>query len=59
MIPPLSVDGKVRCRRPHNHDFQQRAIMKAVVASTNYNNFDPLTTADPCKTIMDLIILLL
>jgi hypothetical protein len=25
--------------------------MKAVVASTNYNNFDPLTTADPYETI--------
>ena len=28
--------------------------MNAVVASTNYSSFDPLTTADLCKTIMYL-----
>jgi hypothetical protein len=46
MISPLSVEGKVQCRRSHNHDFQRYAIMNAVVVSTNYNSFDPLTTAD-------------
>jgi hypothetical protein len=54
MISPLSVDHNVRRRRLHNFDFQLYAIMNAEVASTNYNSFNPLTTADPCKTTMNI-----